>query len=142
MRRREVLALIAGIAGAALTPRIGSAQQPIRIGLLSSADPLGYAPELEALRLGLRDHGYVEGGNVIIEYRWAHGKYERLSELAAELVHRQVRLIVTHGTPASQAAKNATSTIPIVIAVGGAGLVQSIARPGANITGSTFFFPE
>jgi putative ABC transport system substrate-binding protein len=146
MRRREVLALIAGIAPAALTPRIGSAQQPITIGFLSSADPLGYAPQLEALRLGLRDHGYVEGGNVIIEYRWAHGKYERLSELAAELVHRQVRLIVTHGTPASQAAKNATGTIPIVIAVGGdvvaTGLVQSIARPGANITGSTFFFPE
>ena len=71
MRRREVLALIAGIAPAALTPCIGSAQQPITIGFLSSADPLGYAPQLEALRLGLRDHGYVEGGNVIIEYRWA-----------------------------------------------------------------------
>ena len=90
--------------------------------------------------------GYVEGKNVVIEYRWAEGHYERLPELATELVRLEVSVIVTHGFPGSHAAKQATATVPIVMAVSGdavaTGLVQSIARPGGNITGSTFFFPE
>ena len=105
-----------------------------------------YGNQLDALRQGLRDLGYVEGNNIVIEYRWAEGKYDRLPELAAELVRLDVSVIVTHGTPGSLAAKRATSTVPIVMAIIGdaiaTGLVQSIARPGANITGSTFFFPE
>ena len=101
---------------------------------------------LDVLRQGLRDLGYVEGKNIVIEYRWAEGKYDRLPELAAELVRLEVSIIVTHGTPGSLAARRATTTIPIVMAISGdavaTGLVQSIARPGENITGSTFFFPE
>ena len=105
-----------------------------------------YGNLLDVLRQGLRDLGYVEGKNIVIEYRWAEGKYDRLPELAAELVRLDVSIIVTHGTPGSLAAKRATTTIPIVMAISGdaiaTGLVQSIARPGENITGSTFFFPE
>ncbi|HSF07418.1 MAG TPA: ABC transporter substrate-binding protein [Methylomirabilota bacterium] len=101
---------------------------------------------MAAFRRGLRDLGYVEGENLVIEYRWAEGKYDRLPDLAAELVRLQVDVIVTHGTPGSRAAKQATATIPIVMAISGdavaTGLVTSIARPGGNLTGSTFFFPE
>ncbi|MGH6804295.1 MAG: ABC transporter substrate-binding protein, partial [Methyloceanibacter sp.] len=95
---------------------------------------------------GLRDLGYVEGKNIVIEFRWAEDKYDRLPELAAELVRLKVDVLVTHGTAGPLAAKRATTTIPIVIAhVGDAvatGLVASLARPGGNITGSTFFGPE
>jgi putative ABC transport system substrate-binding protein len=88
----------------------------------------------------------VEGKNLAIEYRWAEGKYDRLPDLAAELVRLKVELIVTHGAPGSLAAKHATPTIPIVMAIVGdvvaTGLVTSIPRPGGNVTGSTFFFPE
>jgi putative ABC transport system substrate-binding protein len=98
------------------------------------------------LRQGLRDLGYVEGKNLTIEYRWAEDRYERLPGLAAELVALKVDVLVTHGTPGSRAARQATATIPIVMAISGdavaTGLVTSIARPGGNLTGSTFFFPE
>jgi putative ABC transport system substrate-binding protein len=101
---------------------------------------------MEALRLGLRDHGYVEGRTISIEYRWAEGQYDRLPGLAAELVARKVALIITQGTPAAFAAKRATSTIPIVMAIVGnpvdTGIVSSLARPGGNITGSSFFYAE
>jgi putative tryptophan/tyrosine transport system substrate-binding protein len=104
------------------------------------------AAQLEALRLGLQDHGYVVGRNVEIEYRWAEGSYERLPALAAELVALRVDLIITQGTPAAVAAKQATTTIPIVMAVVGnpieTGIVTGLARPGGNITGSSFFHPE
>jgi putative ABC transport system substrate-binding protein len=118
-----------------------------RIGYLGSTSPSGYhAPLVEALRQGLNSLGYVEGKNLAIEYRWAEGKYDRLPGLAAELVALNVDLIVTHGTPGSLAASQATTTTPIVMAISGdavaTGLVASIARPGGNITGSTFFFPE
>jgi putative ABC transport system substrate-binding protein len=116
------------------------------IGFLGGADPVGYAPQIEALRLGLRDHGYVEGQNIIVEYRWAEGRYDRLPALAADLVRRKVAVIVTQGTPAAFAAKQATTTIPIVMAIAGnpveTGLVSSLARPGGNITGSSFFYAE
>ena len=101
---------------------------------------------MEALRAGLRDVGYVDGKNIVIDYRWAEGKYERLPELAAELVRLKIDVLVSQGTPATLAAKRATTTIPIVMpAVGDAiatGIVASLARPGGNITGSTFFVPE
>jgi putative ABC transport system substrate-binding protein len=94
----------------------------------------------------LRDLGYVEGKNIVIEYRWADGKYDRLSELAAELVRLQVDVLVTHGTPGVLAAKRATTTIPIVMAAVADpvanGLVASLARPGGNVTGCSYFAPE
>jgi putative ABC transport system substrate-binding protein len=128
----------------------GTAAQPApgthRIGFLGGASASGYAPLVEALVLGLRDHGYVPGKNVTMEYRWADGKYERLPDLAAELVRLKVDLILTQGTPAALAAKRATSTIPIVMAIVGnpvdSGIVASYARPGGNVTGSSFFWGE
>jgi len=94
----------------------------------------------------MHDRGYVEGKNVAVEYRWAEGKYDRLPDLAAELVRLKVDVIVTHGTPGTLAAKQATATIPIVMTVVGdpvgSGLVASLARPGGNITGTSIFAPE
>jgi ABC-type uncharacterized transport system substrate-binding protein len=146
---RSVLVAIAlslGWLGAPLDARAQPAPKTHRIGFLGASSPAPYANLVDALRQGLADLGYVEGKNLAIEYRWAHGKYERLPELAAELVRLKVDLIVAHGTPGSQAAKQATTTIPVVMAISGdavaTGLVASIARPGGNLTGSTFFFPE
>jgi putative tryptophan/tyrosine transport system substrate-binding protein len=111
-----------------------------RIGFLFYGAP-GRSPEIDAFRQGLRDLGYVEGQNITTEYRFADGRLGRLPELAAELVRLKVDVIVTPGTPASMAAKKATSTIPIVFAgvadALGAGLVASVARPGGNATGLT-----
>jgi putative ABC transport system substrate-binding protein len=94
----------------------------------------------------LRDLGYVEGKNLVMEFRWADGMYDRLPNLAAELVRLKVDVIVTGGTPGTRAAKQATATIPIVMAVSGdavaTGLIASLARPGGNITGTTYFDPE
>jgi putative tryptophan/tyrosine transport system substrate-binding protein len=125
------------------------AQQPgtiPRIGFLGAASTSGYAPQLEAFRRGLRDLGYVEGKNIILEYRWAEGRYDRLPALVAELVRLKPDLLLTHGTAGTRAAKQATATIPIVMAVSGdavaTGLVASLAHPGGNITGSSFFNPE
>jgi putative ABC transport system substrate-binding protein len=105
-----------------------------------------FASRTEALRAGLRDFGYVDGKNALIEFRSAEGKYDRLPELAAELVREPVQVIVTAGTPAIRAAKQATQTIPIVIAAVGdavaGGLVANLSRPGGNITGATYFAPE
>ena len=144
-RRTVVLALGAS----ALASPFVSAAQPARmarIGFLGATSAKAYASRVEALRAGLRDLGYVEGKNIVIEFRWADGKYERLPELAAELVRLKVDVIVTHGTPGTFAAKKATTAIPIVMAISGdavaTGLVPSVARPGGNITGSTFFNPE
>jgi putative ABC transport system substrate-binding protein len=101
---------------------------------------------MEAFRGGLRDLGYVESQNLVIEFRWAQGKNERLPELAAELVRLKPDVLVTHGVPGTLAAKRATDTIPIVMGVVGEaiaiGAVEGLARPGRNITGSSFFVPE
>jgi putative tryptophan/tyrosine transport system substrate-binding protein len=117
-----------------------------RIGFLGSTSPRSHGSFLDAFREGLRERGFIEGKNVAIVPRWAQGDYGRLPGLAAELVRANVDLILTHGTPGAQAAKAATSTIPIVVAIVGdavaTGLAQSLARPGGNLTGSTFFFPE
>ncbi len=145
MKRFALLAL------ALLATPLAAEAQPTgkmyRIGFLGAASPSGYYAHLvEAFREGLRDLGYVEGRNVAIEYRWADDHYDRLPALAAELVRLKVDLIVTHGTAGSRAAKQATTTIPIVMAISGdavaTGLIASIARPGGNLTGSNFFFPE
>jgi len=146
MRRREFIKIIAG--SAAALPLAATAQQPTKpvVGFLSMASPSTFASRIEGFRQGLRDLGYVEGTNIAVEYRWAEGHYERLAGLAAELVRSKVDLIVTHGTPGSLAAKQATTTIPIVVASIGdpvvTGVVASVARPGGNITGQSFFNPE
>jgi putative ABC transport system substrate-binding protein len=121
------------------------AQQPKkvpRIGVLSPGFP-GPSPLLDAFRQGLRELGYVEGQNIAIEYRFAEAKPEPLHGLAAELVRLKVDVILTINTPASQAAKNATKTIPIVFTwvADPAALVASLARPGGNVTGLTTIAP-
>ena len=125
------------------------AQQPTkipRIGYLTGATPEGQAARIEAFRQGLRELGYIEGNNIIIEYRYAELKPERRSALAAELVRLKVDVIVTSGVSLTRAAKDATVVIPIVMTqVGdpiGSGLVASLARPGANITGLSNLAPE
>jgi len=114
-----------------------------RIGFLGVASATATEPRLDALRADLRELGYVEGNNLAIEYRFADGKYERLAELAAELARMKVDVIVTHSNVGARAAKQATTTIPIVVATAGdletTGLVNSLARPGGNITGSSIF---
>jgi putative ABC transport system substrate-binding protein len=147
MRRREFITLLGG--AAAGPAQVASGQQSRnlpRIGFLGAASASGYANQVEGLRAGLRDLGYVEGANIILEYRWADGRYELLPTLAAELVRSKVDVIVTHGTPTALAAKGATTTIPIVMAIIGdpvaTGVVGSLAIPGGNITGQSFFAPE
>jgi len=135
--------------GALLASRSADAQQARgmrRIGWLSPASAADGLPNLEALRAGLRELGYVEGQNITIEARWADGRGERLPQLAAELVRLPVDVLCTAGTPASTAAKHATSTIPIVFAnvafPDQTGLVASYPRPGGNVTGVAFIGPE
>jgi len=116
------------------------------MGFIGTTSASELASRVEALRAGLRDLGYVEGKNIAIEFRWADGKYERLPGLAAELVRLKVDVIVTQGTPATQAAMRATTTIPIVMLGTGdplrTGLVASLSRPGGNVTGLTQLAPE
>jgi putative tryptophan/tyrosine transport system substrate-binding protein len=111
-----------------------------RIGYLSAGDPVSRRDRIEALRQGLRELGYIEGKNIIIEYRYAQGRSDRLPELARELVHLKVDIIFAGGAPATEAAKNATSMLPIVTSSDdpvGRGLVAALSRPGGNITGLT-----
>ena len=131
--------------------RLADAQQPKkvpRIGYLSSLDPASESTRSEGIRLALRELGYIEGQNIATEYRYAEGKLDRVPELAAELVRLKVDIIVVAGgTGSIQAAKNATKTIPIVMTGGGvdpveAGLVESLARPGGNVTGITILSRE
>ena len=148
---RAVMAVILALgAGALATPAVSVAQpqsaRVARIGFLGTESASGYASRVEAVRAGLREFGYIEGKNITIEFRWAEGKYQRLPELAAELVDLKVDVIVTHGNGGALAAKRATTTIPIVMAnvtdAVATGIVASLAHPGGNITGTTFFGPE
>jgi putative ABC transport system substrate-binding protein len=139
IRRREFITLLGGVPVA--WPLAAHAQQPTPvIGFLGPASPESYTERIQAFRQGLHETGHVEGQNVTIEYRWAHDRYERFPELAAELVRRNVAVIVTAGTTsAALAAKKATDTIPIVFSIGAdpveLGLVAGLAHPGGNITG-------
>ena len=117
-----------------------------RVGFLGLPTANSLPKRPEAFRAGLRDLGYREGQDFVIEYRWADGKYDQLPWLLSDLIRLKVDVILTHGTPGVLAAKQATTTIPIVMAVVGdalgSGLVSSLARPGGNVTGLTFFNPE
>ncbi len=142
MRRRELVKFVVAVATWPLAARAQQKATPV-IGFLSSRSLGESAPFVAAFHKGLDDTGYAEGRNVAIEYRWAEGHYDRLPGLAVNLVDRGVKVIAAlGGTPSARAAKNATSTIPIVFSLGddpiGAGLVASLARPGGNLTGVSF----
>jgi len=147
MRRREFITLVGG---AVATPLAVRAQQQsgktARIGLLTPKTDASVSAQIDAFRQALADLGWVEGRNIRIEHRDAEGQAERLLALAVELVGLNVDVIVTVDTPPTKAAKQATSTIPIVVAVSadpvGAGLVESLARPGGNTTGLSLLAPE
>jgi putative ABC transport system substrate-binding protein len=139
MRRREFITLVGAAAAWPLTTSAQQSEKVYRIGMLERTSTAINAANLDGFRQGLRELGYAEGKNYVIEYRSADGRDERFPGLAAELVRLKVDLILTRGTPAALAAKNATGTIPVVITgVGdpvGQGIVAGLPRPGGNVTG-------
>jgi putative ABC transport system substrate-binding protein len=146
MKRRDFMTLLGGAVAWPLAARAQQAARVVRIGILGLASAASVAPYVNAIRTGLRDLGYIEGKNLVIEYRFGDDKYDRLPDLAAQLVHLNVDVLVTFAAPGTQAAKSATATIPIVMAVTadavGTGLISSLAHPGGNVTGTTVLNPE
>ncbi len=149
IQNRKWAGLFAIVVALTVCGAVAQAQQPKkvpRIGYLTGATPDGQSARIEAFRQGLRELGYVEGKNVVIAYRYAELKPDRLTALAAELVRLKVDVIVTGGSGLTRAAKNATNTIPIVMAQDNDpvanGFVASLARPGGNITGLSNLAPE
>ena len=143
MRRRELITLIGGAAvGWPLATRAQQPTLPV-IGFLNNGESDAYATNVAAFREGLRENGYVEGRDAVIDFRWAEGAYDRLPAMAADLANRRVAVIAASATSAALAAKAATSSIPIVFAISGdpikLGLVSSVPRPGGNATGINFF---
>jgi putative ABC transport system substrate-binding protein len=146
MRRRDFVALLGGAAASLPLAALAQQAKMARIGFLGLVSASSQRNPVAALRAGLRDLGWIEGRNILIEFRWAEGNYERLPALAEELVRLRVDVLVTHGAAGALAAKNASSTVPIVITAVGdmlsLGLVSSLSRPGGNITGSSLFVAE
>ena len=143
MRRRDFIRVVCSAVVWPLAARAQLAAVPV-IGFIGGESPEPYADRLGAFHQGLKETGFVEGQNVAVEYRWAQSQYDRLPELAADLVRRQVTIIAaTGGEPTPQIAKAATQTIPIVFTANGdpvrSGLVASLSRPGGNATGITIF---
>src|SRR5262245_28736535 len=144
MRRREFIAFIGCTAAAwPLAARAEQSSTPV-IGFLNSASPQPFANYVSGFRVGLKQTGYIDGQNVTIEFRWAEGHYDRLPEMAADLVRRTVAVLVaTGGIPSVAAAKAVTATIPIVFTIGAdpvrLGFVTSLSHPGGNITGVDLF---
>jgi putative ABC transport system substrate-binding protein len=147
--KKKIISIALGVAGAILLVVRVEAQQPAkvpRIGVLAVLSPAAVRARIEAFRSGLNELGYIEGKNIVVESRYAEGKFDQVSKLASELVRLKLDLIVTAGPQATRPAKQATSSIPIVMAFDsdpvGNGFVSSLARPGGNVTGLSALSPE